>query len=81
MTAIATSSSHRPETVARSRHGSLDDVQQISQSHPSKIAVADRSIDGTDHPHRLLPANTHSSDHPKSPPAYLQQLIARTESP
>jgi len=49
-------------------------VQQNCQSHPSKIAVADRSIDGIDDPHRLPPANTHSSDHPKPP-------TARTESP
>jgi hypothetical protein len=77
MTAIATSSSHRPETAARARHVALNDVQQNSQSHPSTFAVADHSIDGVD---RLLPDNTHSSDHPKLPAARLQQLTARTES-
>jgi hypothetical protein len=58
-------------------------VQQNCQPHPSKIAVADHSIctDAIDDPHRLLPANTPSSDHPKSPAACLQQLTARTESP
>ena len=58
-------------------------VQQNYQSHPSKIAAADHPIciDAIDDPHRLLPANTPSSDHPKSPAACLQQLTARTESP
>jgi hypothetical protein len=59
------------------------DLQQNCQTHPSNIAIADYSldIDAIDDPHRPLPTNTHSSDHPKSPVAYLQQLIARAESP
>jgi len=56
-------------------------IQQSCQSHPSKIVVADHSIDGIEDPNRLLPANTHSSDHPKPPAPCLQQLTARTESP
>jgi len=81
MTTIAMSSSYRPETATHSWHAALDDVRQNCQSHPSNIDVADHSIAGIDDPHRRLPANTHSSDHPKPPAACLQQLTARTESP
>src|SRR5262245_32399685 len=37
--------------------------------------------DAIDDPHCPLPANTHSSDHPKSPAAYLQQFTSLAKPP
>jgi hypothetical protein len=69
---------HRRHTTFRYLPAMFNKIaNHIRRRSPWQITLSTSTLSKI---HRLLPANTHSSD-PKSPAAYLQQFTARAKSP